>query len=200
MAVYGATKSFNLFLAEALWAEYQGRGIDVLAVCPGVTTTGFQEVADVDGNPPGLMVATAAVMAATTITTILGFRLNRSVPVLPLVTLCLVLLLGGATLALGSEAFIKIRPTLGSLLFAGALALGLPAMVAVTKGKDAFLRTAGFFITPSTTESSIETMLVQRLLECSGLHHIGVLGTAMVKRVDVGSDAFLIDVFDKLHA
>lgn len=59
MAVYGATKSFNLFLAEALWAEYQGRGIDVLAVCPGVTTTGFQEVADVDGNPPGLMVATA---------------------------------------------------------------------------------------------------------------------------------------------
>ena len=73
----------------------------------------------------GLMVATAAVMAATTITTILGFRLNRSVPVLPLVTLCLVLFLGGATLALGSEAFIKIRPTLGSLLFAGALALGL---------------------------------------------------------------------------
>ena len=59
MAVYGATKSFNLFLAEALWAEYQGRGIDVLAVCPGVTTTGFQEVADVDGNPPNLMVATA---------------------------------------------------------------------------------------------------------------------------------------------
>ncbi len=59
MAVYGATKSFNLFLAEALWAEYRGRGIDVLAVCPGVTTTGFQEVADVDGNPPGVMVATA---------------------------------------------------------------------------------------------------------------------------------------------
>jgi len=73
----------------------------------------------------GLMVATAAVMFATTLTTIYGYRLNRSVPVLPLVTLVLVLVLGGATLALGSEGFIKIRPTLGSLLFAGALALGL---------------------------------------------------------------------------
>ena len=64
----------------------------------------------------GLMVATAAVMVATTLTTIYGYRLNRSVPVLPLVTLVLVLVLGGATLALGSEAFIKIRPTLGSLV------------------------------------------------------------------------------------
>jgi len=59
MSVYGATKAFDLLLAEALYAEYQGRGVDVLAVCPGVTETGFQDAAGVDATPPGLMVATA---------------------------------------------------------------------------------------------------------------------------------------------
>ncbi|MEE2750331.1 MAG: SDR family oxidoreductase [Myxococcota bacterium] len=59
MSVYGATKAFDLLLAEALYAEYQGRGIDVLAVCPGVTETGFQDAAGVDATPPGPMVATA---------------------------------------------------------------------------------------------------------------------------------------------
>jgi hypothetical protein len=38
-AAYGATKAFNLVLAEALWAELRGTGVDVLAVCPGPTRT-----------------------------------------------------------------------------------------------------------------------------------------------------------------
>ncbi|MBX9254947.1 SDR family oxidoreductase [Desmonostoc muscorum CCALA 125] len=40
-AVYGATKAFILSFSEALWAEYQGRGIKVLALCPGPTDTAF---------------------------------------------------------------------------------------------------------------------------------------------------------------
>lgn len=40
-AVYGATKAFVLSFSEALWAETRGRGIRVLALCPGVTDTGF---------------------------------------------------------------------------------------------------------------------------------------------------------------
>ncbi len=39
LAVYGATKSFNLSLAEALWAETRPHGVDVLAVCAGATRT-----------------------------------------------------------------------------------------------------------------------------------------------------------------
>jgi short-subunit dehydrogenase len=39
LATYGATKSFNLSLAEALWFELRGRGVDVLAACPGATVT-----------------------------------------------------------------------------------------------------------------------------------------------------------------
>lgn len=39
LAVYGATKSFNVSLAEALWAETKPHGVDVLAVCAGATRT-----------------------------------------------------------------------------------------------------------------------------------------------------------------
>jgi len=41
MAVYGATKAFVLSFSEALWAEYRGRGVRVLALCPGATETPF---------------------------------------------------------------------------------------------------------------------------------------------------------------
>lgn len=40
-AVYAASKAFVLSFSEALWAEYRGRGVRVLAVCPGPTATGF---------------------------------------------------------------------------------------------------------------------------------------------------------------
>ncbi|MBI3770811.1 MAG: SDR family oxidoreductase [Deltaproteobacteria bacterium] len=44
-AAYGATKAFDLMLAEALWAENRGSGVDVLAVSPGPVDTEFQAVA-----------------------------------------------------------------------------------------------------------------------------------------------------------
>lgn len=58
-AVYGATKSFNLMLGEALWAEMKPFGVDALAVSPGYTTTEFQEVADVKALPPKALWRTA---------------------------------------------------------------------------------------------------------------------------------------------
>ncbi len=39
IANYAATKAFNLLLGEALWEELRGRGVDVLALCPGATDT-----------------------------------------------------------------------------------------------------------------------------------------------------------------
>lgn len=41
MTVYGASKAFVLSFSEALWAEYRGQGIRVLALCPGPTSTNF---------------------------------------------------------------------------------------------------------------------------------------------------------------
>jgi short-subunit dehydrogenase len=39
LAVYAASKAFDLVFADALWAELRGAGVDVLAVQPGSTRT-----------------------------------------------------------------------------------------------------------------------------------------------------------------
>lgn len=39
VAAYGATKAYNLVLAEGLWSELRECGIDVLACCAGATET-----------------------------------------------------------------------------------------------------------------------------------------------------------------
>ncbi len=51
-AAYTATKSFGLSLAESLWVELYPRGVDVLAICPGLTRTEFMSNAGIDANPP----------------------------------------------------------------------------------------------------------------------------------------------------
>ncbi|HEY6297016.1 MAG TPA: SDR family NAD(P)-dependent oxidoreductase [Streptosporangiaceae bacterium] len=46
LAVYSASKAFLITLAEALWAENRGSGVDVIACCAGaVTTPGYQQAA-----------------------------------------------------------------------------------------------------------------------------------------------------------
>ncbi len=61
-AVYAATKAFDAFLGEALWAELREVGVDVLVLEPGSTETEFQQVAGEiphPGEPPELVVAVA---------------------------------------------------------------------------------------------------------------------------------------------
>ena len=53
ISVYGATKAFNLSLAEGLWAELRPHGVDVLAVCPGATLTPNYLRASAKGAAPG---------------------------------------------------------------------------------------------------------------------------------------------------
>lgn len=45
MAVYYATKSYVLFLSEAMSNELQGKGVTVTALCPGATESGFKTAA-----------------------------------------------------------------------------------------------------------------------------------------------------------
>lgn len=49
MAAYAASKAYVLHFSEALWAEAREKGVTVLALCPGVTTTEFFNVAGVPG-------------------------------------------------------------------------------------------------------------------------------------------------------
>lgn len=62
-AVYGATKAFDLMLAEALWDELHGTGVDVVGLCPGGTRTEFANQAHMReesaGAEPGPVVAAA---------------------------------------------------------------------------------------------------------------------------------------------
>jgi len=45
VGVYCASKSFVLAFSEALYGEYHKKGLKITALCPGNTTTGFQDVA-----------------------------------------------------------------------------------------------------------------------------------------------------------
>lgn len=55
MAAYGATKGFDLLFAEGLAQELRGSGVDVLALCPGSTSTEFGQVAGSKGGTKGSM-------------------------------------------------------------------------------------------------------------------------------------------------
>lgn len=51
VAAYGATKSFNLSLGEALWYELGPQGVDVLVCCAGATRTPGFEASSGPGGP-----------------------------------------------------------------------------------------------------------------------------------------------------
>lgn len=73
----------------------------------------------------GLMIATAVVMVATLVCVVLGWRLAGRTPVLGIVTVVLVLVMGGLSLIFDDAFFIEIKPTIGKLLFAVALLAGM---------------------------------------------------------------------------
>jgi len=57
MATYAATKAFVLSFSEALWEENRPHGIQVMALCPGVTETGFFAASQMQ-RPPARLVQT----------------------------------------------------------------------------------------------------------------------------------------------
>ena len=72
-----------------------------------------------------IFVATAAFMAAITITLGVSYAIERRLPLLPVITAAVVLIFGGLTLILNDEIFIKLKPTIANLLLAGVLFVGL---------------------------------------------------------------------------
>ena len=56
VALYSATKAFDLVLAEGLWYELRDRGVDVVAIRPGSTRTpGWQSSQPPEGDLEGVM-------------------------------------------------------------------------------------------------------------------------------------------------
>lgn len=67
MSVYAATKAFVYSFSDGLWAECAGRGVHVMAVCPGPVDTGFFEATGNHGMrdmvPKGTIISAEAVVA-----------------------------------------------------------------------------------------------------------------------------------------
>jgi intracellular septation protein len=72
-----------------------------------------------------LFVATAAFMVAIVVAMIASYAVTRHVPMMAIVTAAVVLVFGTLTLVLHDETFIKMKPTIVYLLFAGVLGGGL---------------------------------------------------------------------------
>ncbi|MBP0615481.1 septation protein A [Jiella mangrovi] len=75
------------------------------------------------GGP--LFIATALFMAAMVISLAVSWAITRTLPIMPLVTLAVVLVFGGLTLWLQDETFIKMKPTIVNALFGCVLLGGL---------------------------------------------------------------------------
>ncbi len=72
-----------------------------------------------------LITATAIFVVATLIALGVSWTVARTVPVIPLVSGVFVVVFGGLTVFLDDALFIKIKPTIVNLLFAGILFTGL---------------------------------------------------------------------------
>jgi intracellular septation protein len=73
----------------------------------------------------GIYAGTAAFMVAIALALAVSYALTRHLPVMALVTAVVVLIFGGATLILHDDLFIKLKPTIIYLLFAGVLFAGI---------------------------------------------------------------------------
>ena len=83
VALYSATKAFDLVLAEGLWYELRDRGVDVVAIRPGSTRTpGWQSTQPASGELKGVMepadVVRDALAALGTIPSIAAGSANRA--------------------------------------------------------------------------------------------------------------------------
>ncbi|MFP3920856.1 MAG: septation protein A [Dichotomicrobium sp.] len=72
-----------------------------------------------------IFVATAAFMVATAVSLTASRLIFKKVPAMPLVTGIFVFVMGGLTLYLHDELFIKLKPTIVNVLFASILLGGL---------------------------------------------------------------------------
>ncbi|MBN8963795.1 MAG: septation protein A, partial [Rhizobiales bacterium] len=77
------------------------------------------------GERAGIFVATAVFMIAIVVALAISYALTERLPIMAVVSAIVVVVFGGATLILQNETFIKLKPTIIYLLFAGTLFGGL---------------------------------------------------------------------------
>ena len=79
----------------------------------------------ITGEHAGIFAATAVFMIAILAALMISYALIRRLPAMTIVSAVIVVVFGGLTIALADETFIKLKPTIIYLLFAGLLFGGL---------------------------------------------------------------------------
>lgn len=77
------------------------------------------------GKQGEFLAATAVFMIAITVALVVSYALIRRVPIMNIVSVIIVAVFGGLTIALHDETFFKMKPTIIYLLFTGLLAGGV---------------------------------------------------------------------------
>ena len=85
----------------------------------------FVPAALMTGERAGIFVATAVFMVAVLVALVVSYALIRRLPAMAIVSAVVVVVFGGLTLVLQDDTFIKLKPTIIYLLFAGILTGGL---------------------------------------------------------------------------
>ena len=85
----------------------------------------FIPAAVATGERAGIFVATAVFMVAILVALAVSYAMTRRLPMMALVSAVVVVVFGGLTLFLQDELFIKLKPTIIYLLFAGTLFGGI---------------------------------------------------------------------------
>ena len=77
---------------------------------------------------------------------------------------------------------------------------GSQAWLALRKEKMRSLARDLLFVAARAAEGGVEAVLVERLLQRLGLHHLGVQRRAGVERIDAALHAVLVDVHEQIEA
>lgn len=85
----------------------------------------FLSEALLSGEHAGIFTATAIFIPTVVVALGIGYALTRHLPLMPLITAIIVIVFGGLTLFFQNETFIKLKPTIIYLLFAGTLFGGI---------------------------------------------------------------------------
>ena len=81
----------------------------------------------------------------------------------------------------------------------GPLVLRVPPVLRRAEREDALLRARALLVAARAAEGGVEAVLVQRLLEALGLHHVGVDDRAAVERVDAAREPVLVHVHEQVE-
>src|SRR5262249_60469706 len=80
------------------------------------------------------------------------------------------------------------------------LSLRIPLLTGAAEREHALLGARSLFVAPCTGNRGVETVRLHGLLERFGLHDLGVVGGAVIERIDAPAPALSVGMNDEIEA